>query len=188
MESQDFVNHLRSDAAAFVEACRKGEGLGAPVPACPGWDVAKLALHLGIVHQWQGAIVSTAAQGPPDMSTFARAPDGPARIDWLEDNTRELLLALGACDDPSEPMWNFSGANQTASFWFRRSAQETAVHRWDAQQAAGRPRPVDPDLAVDGIEELLDVLLPRVTPGLPEEGLGGSLHIHSTDAAGEWTV
>jgi hypothetical protein len=34
-------------------------------------------------------------------------------------------------------------------------AQETAVHRWDAQDAAGGALPIDHDIAADGIDEFM---------------------------------
>ena len=37
-------------------------------------------------------------------------------------------------------------------------AQETAVHRWDAENAVGRPAPIATPLAVDGCDELLGFL------------------------------
>jgi predicted lipid carrier protein YhbT len=76
-----------------------------------------------------------------------------------------------------------------AGFWLRRQAQETAVHRWDAQCAAGTPTPLDPAVALDGIEELFDVQFPQLL-ALPDRAgtdLGGSIHLHCTDIEGEWT-
>ncbi len=189
MDSSEYLSHLRQDGAALAAAAREGgeEGLRAPVLACPEWDVAKLVLHMGIVHRWQAAIVGTHAQAPPDMSGSPRAPDGLERVEWLEEATGQLLVALKRCD-VDEPLWNFSDSDKTAGFWFRRSAQETAVHRWDMQAALGMPQPIDADLAADGIAEMFEVMLPRVASGLPREGLGGSLHLHCTDARGEWLV
>jgi hypothetical protein len=38
-------------------------------------------------------------------------------------------------------------------------AHETAVHRVDAESANGMPTPVNPELALDGIEEILVIML-----------------------------
>ena len=48
-----------------------------------------------------------------------------------------------------------------------------------------RERPIDAALASDGIDEFLHVMAVR-----PSEGahLDGSVHIHCTDVAGEWTT
>ena len=51
----------------------------------------------------------------------------------------DALVAALAATDPDEPVWNWSPTHAAAParFWFRRMAQETAVHRWDAEAAAG---------------------------------------------------
>jgi hypothetical protein len=41
-------------------------------------------------------------------------------------------------------------------------AHESAVHRYDAQLAHGVAQPIDADLARDGLDEMIDVLLPRI--------------------------
>ena len=46
--------------------------------------------------------------------------------------------------------------DQTVGFWMRRMALETAIHRVDADLAAGLAGPpIAPDLAADGIDEVL---------------------------------
>jgi hypothetical protein len=66
-------------------------------------------------------------------------------------------------------------------------AHETAIHRWDAQAAAGAPRPVGAALAVDGIDEFLGFVAAWL-PRTPIDGLVGSLHLHATDIDGEWSL
>jgi len=82
-----------------------------------------------------------------------------------------------------QPMWSWSRVKKVG-FVPRRMAQETAVHRWDAQNAIGDPSDIDGDLAVDGIDELLFVWLPSEAP--LKEPPGSSVHVHTTDADGEW--
>ena len=76
-------------------------------------------------------------------------------------NAAALVAELSSVS-PDTPVWTFSSSNRTASFWQRRRAQETAVHRYDAETAAGTPTPIDADLAVDGIDEFFTVFLPRL--------------------------
>src|SRR5262249_56595265 len=81
----------------------------------------------------------------------------------------------------------FEGKPAPAPFWHRRAAQETAVHRFDAQFAAGDAKPIDAELALGGIDEHLGF----VAFGLavkPVEGLSGSLHLHASDVEGEWVL
>lgn len=60
------------------------------------------------------------------------------------------------------------------------------MNLWDAQLRVGRERAIDAALASDGIDEFLDHFLgpdPVATAAV-----GGSVHLHCTDVAGEWTV
>lgn len=90
--------------------------------------------------------------------------------------------------DPSTTVWTWWPPDQTVGFWFRRMAHETAVHRADAEAALGRIGPVAADLAIDGIDEALDLFLaPDLAPG-SIEGPVETVHLHATDADGEWLV
>jgi uncharacterized protein (TIGR03083 family) len=51
------------------------------------------------------------------------------------------------------------GADSTIGFWARRMALEAAVHRYDAELAHSDPTPIADDLAVDGVDEVLRVML-----------------------------
>ena len=164
----DHTTHLAQDAAAVVEVMRTTDP-STPVQACPGWTLRDLAGHLGGVHRWATTVVRTGERGPQD--TTAPADDDLA--DWLAQGAADLVAVL---DDPGRPSWTFSGPG-TAAFWARRQALETVVHRVDAQRAAGAVQPVAPDLAEDGIAEVLDVMLPRqVAIGrTPEPASGATL-------------
>jgi hypothetical protein len=87
--------------------------------------------------------------------------------------------------DPAAAVWTWS-SDHTVGFVVRRMAQETAVHRWDADQAAKRDMPIEGSLASDGIDEFLQHFLGDPVEGAPP--VGGSVHIHCTDVAGEWTI
>jgi hypothetical protein len=71
-------------------------------------------------------------------------------------------------------------------FWVRRRAVETSIHRYDVQLAGTATSPLDGELAADGIEEFFDVFLKRLQDGLT--GVQGTIHLHCTDAAGEWLL
>jgi hypothetical protein len=62
---------------------------------------------------------------------------------------------------PDAPAYTWWPHDQTVGFWARRMAQETAVHRVDVEDGAGPDAhtPVDPELAVDGIDEVLGPFL-----------------------------
>jgi hypothetical protein len=70
-------------------------------------------------------------------------------------------------------------------------ALETAVHRWDAQAAAGgagQAGEVDAVLAADGVDEYFELFVDGRLHGEAVEGLHGSLHLHATDGEGEWWI
>ena len=108
---------------------------------------------------------------------------------WFEEGVGPLVDALTVLD-PDAHVWNFSNGHQDGRFWPRRMAIETAIHRWDGQDAHGRDRvtPIDAELASDGMDELLDVHVGLRLAGRDGIDIGGSVHFHCTDTEGEWTV
>ncbi|MDQ4059107.1 MAG: maleylpyruvate isomerase family mycothiol-dependent enzyme, partial [Actinomycetota bacterium] len=121
-------------------------------------------------------------------TTFETPPvDDQKLVEWFEGWLAKLGGTLAA-SDPDAKAWNWSGGEQVVSFWHRRMAQETAVHRWDAQNALGEPAPIEPELAADGIDEILYAFMEGDRSVPPER----SVHVHCTDAGletgGEWFV
>jgi uncharacterized protein (TIGR03083 family) len=184
MDTGGHLEAVRREGEALAAAARGGD-LGAAVPTCPGWTLADLVLHVGMVHRHKSAIVGGRLQGPPDPWP-PPAPAAADLLDWYAAGLDELLDLLGG-SDPATRVWSWYPPDQTVGFWRRHMAHETAVHRVDAEAASGEPAPVAAALAVDGVDELLDVML---VPGLAGEpvGDGESLHLHATDADGEWLL
>ena len=159
------------------------------VPTCPEWTFRQLITHVGRAHRWAATIVATRAAEPIPFREVpdGRLPDDPAdRPDWLRRGAEQLAGAVqGAGNDT---MWTHFGPGP-ASYWARRMAHETAVHRADGQITLGMRPVIDPVIAADGIDEWLGF---STEPGdrtaaLPE---GKVLHLHTTDAGvdGEWLV
>lgn len=158
---------LRADIATFEQLL--GEDPSAPVPTCPGWDAAELATHLGRTHRWAtGALTSTAEPAYPP-----RPEPGELR-GWFEQGAAGLVAELDD-RDPEQPCWTFWPPHRVG-FWVRRQAQETAVHRWDLQNALGVPARLADDLARDGLGEVVEVMYPRqVSLGRQEPLVSGLL-------------
>ena len=176
----DFLAHLRADGARFSEIARTGDPT-LRVPPCPDWALADLVGHLGAVHRVQRQRVESGSAERQPLERPVPPSDGLA--DWYDEGLAELLAALDRVD-PDAPAWNWSAsAPKTAAFWPRRMAQETAVHRWDAEATIGATTPIDPELAADGIDEWLTVFVDA--DRRPPAGLG-TLHLHCTDTDGEW--
>ncbi|HEY1331562.1 MAG TPA: maleylpyruvate isomerase family mycothiol-dependent enzyme [Actinomycetota bacterium] len=181
MTPDDYLASLREDGYALSAAARGN--LDRPVPSCPEWDVARLVAHVGRTHGWAEGMVRARAS---EQGSAPKAPDRGQRIDWYEAGLERLIATLTATD-PTTSMWTWHPPRQDAGFWYRRMAQETAVHRVDAQQAVGAVKPVGPALAVDGVDEWLEVCVsPEEAASLT--GDGEVIHLHRTDGGEGWTI
>lgn len=99
--------------------------------------------------------------------------------------TAQLLTELEATP-ASTAVWTWFEPDHSAGFVARRSAHELAVHRFDAQAARGICTPIGTELAADGIDEILDVLVTaREHSG---RGSGHVLALRSSDVGMEWLV
>jgi uncharacterized protein (TIGR03083 family) len=184
MEPEQYLDHLARDSDALADAAGTA-GSQTPVPTCPDWTVEDLVRHCAGGDLWARIIVETGSRESAPRDLPADAPTGAELVPYFRDGARQLVAALAA-KDPTASVWTFSPADRTARFWYRRRAHETAVHRYDAESAAGAPGPLDAELAVDGIDEFLTVFLPRLAAGLAEDM--ASIHLHCTDTEGEWLV
>ena len=181
----DAVYHeaLRRDAPALLIAASAADA-AARIESCPEWTPADLVWHVGNVHAF---FCSSVRDRWDDPAAYVR-PDRPvhdeAVFDFAAAAADELIAVLLAAD-PAMPVRTRSG-HGTVSWVSRRMAHETAVHRFDAERAAGRDYRVEAELASDGVDEYLDFVLPRtVSKGLR---LDGSVHLHCTDVSGEWII
>lgn len=185
----DYLHQISAAAERMAAACEAAPD--APIPSCPDWDMPQLVSHMGRIHRWVTELNAAAA-----MEAVPRGLEPPPDTDWpnwLREGAAALVDVLGAAD-PDAPVWNPFGQPPSGRFWARRQAQETSIHRWDADSAAALaapvwegPSPLDAELAADGIDELLHTyLLPR-TNGR-SVGRGETIHLHATDAEAEWLL
>lgn len=178
----ELVAAIRSEGEAIVAAARFG--LEADVPTCEAWEVDDLLTHVASVYHRAATVVSERAT---EMVAWEPPPaDIADPIAYLSDALDELVEALKSADADT-PVWNWSGDSQTASFWARRMAHESAVHRYDAQRAHGVAQPIDADLATDGLDEMVDVLLPRIV-ARDNVILPDAIYVLSATDDGDWTV
>jgi uncharacterized protein (TIGR03083 family) len=178
----DYISALRSNGNAAARAARDMP-METTVPSCPEWNLRDLAHHLGSHHRW----VAGNLDQPPDGKAFKRREEPPADEaipDWLEAGA-EMLATKLAATDPAKPCWTWVPFDDSVGFWARRTAHETAIHRWDVQNADGEADAVEPELAADGVDEYLGILGAFQGRRFPE---AGSIHLHSTDTPGEWLV
>lgn len=180
------VRTVRSDGAALAAAARRDPA--AAVPSCPGWTMPDLVDHIGRLHRWVGGIVRERSREAVDVRQI---PGGPqemaARIEWFEEGAAALADGFAGIGEDDE-VWNWRHGAQPVRFWMRRAPLETAVHRWDAQNAVAAETPVDTELAVHGVDEVGELWLPLWRPSALEVSTSESMHLHSTDTEGEWMI
>lgn len=185
MHRDDYLAHLERDGRRIVDLAR-GD-LDAPVPTCPGWTLRDLVEHTYGVYAWLTEAGRVDRDGPPSERIDVEPPPGEHHADWLGARLDETLAVMAALD-PAERRWTWAhGPGDVAQWYFRRLAQETLVHRLDAERTAGAITDVDPAFAVDGVDEMCDVFLPHAI-GRAIGGAGQTLHLHATDAEGEWLL
>jgi uncharacterized protein (TIGR03083 family) len=190
MDRRRFLDTLQNESTALIATARQVDPQ-AHVPGCPDWTTVDLVWHIGEVHDFWGWIVRERSLAPDGYEDPVRPGTGlppdeefAAVATFASERAAELYRVL-AGTDAATPVWSWSPQHDVA-FVIRRMAHETAVHRFDAERTAGHDHRLDPQLAADGIDEFLAFFLPVVPSDAP--ALAGSLHLHCTDADGEWTI
>ena len=195
MTSDEHLAVIIAAAAALLEDAAEAAPADL-VPTCPGWTVADLLRHHGGVCRWAAVIVGggrTANLGEDELAAAMAAPDEwPARLDWYRQAVAGLVAALRG-GGPEPGLVFLRDAPGPRSFWARRSAHETTIHRMDMMSARLGHVPlagstgVPAELAVDGLDELLMGFLPRSSSTLrADEPIVVS--VEPTDAPSSWTV
>jgi uncharacterized protein (TIGR03083 family) len=173
-----------------------GADVAVPVPSCPGWNVSQLARHVDGGQRWARDIVATRASAPPsevalrDLSGAAN--DDPA---VLAASLAEAAAALAATlveAGPDAQMWCPVDGGGSA-FYARRFAYETAMHRADAALALRVEYRLEPDVAVDAVDEWMELgCLPfhfEVHPWMRELlAPGRTIGLHATDTDAHWLL
>ena len=182
MEHGEYAGAIRREGHALADAATRA-GIDASVPSCPAWTVNDLLGHVGRIHRWVTNVI-TSGPDAPSAHWSANDPPGTAEVlAWFGAGVDPLADALNAAG-PRATVWSWT-PDHTTAFWARRMANETAVHRYDAQLAAGTTAPIEAPLAVDGIDEFFE-LLPFWRGAENVRGDGETLHFHCTDGDGEW--
>jgi uncharacterized protein (TIGR03083 family) len=188
MELAQHIGHLERDGSLLARAAAQA-GLGAPVRACEPWRVRDLLAHLGYVHRWAtGHVTGQPVRGggrKSEAEILASGPPDGELIGWYQAAHADLVTALRTTP-PGVSDGAFLPAPSPLAFWARRQAHETAVHRFDAQDAAGQAGSIDPGFAADGIDELLMGFAYRDRAG-PQGGTR-VLQVRTSDTGHGWQV
>lgn len=188
----DFAAALLDENRAFGELVRAGDP-DTPIPTCPEWTLRQLFRHVGRGERWAAQIVAERRDVDPRTIEGGKPPeDLDGAISWLHEGSQLLVDAVGRTGADTE-VWTFLGP-RPAAWWLRRRCDEILVHRADAALALGLPFTAAPELAADGLSELLDLCAAlAAVRGVPLSlGEDESVHLHATDPglgeSGEWTI
>jgi uncharacterized protein (TIGR03083 family) len=180
-----------------LRSCIEGADPNTPVPSCPDWSLAELLRHLGRAQIRAEATVRTRATRPLAADGLPDAPDDDAALGaWLAESAERLAATLRSAG-PDAQVWTFMPDAPNTFFWARRMTHETVVHRDDAALAVGAEFTVEPDVALDALDEWMEFgTLPMMLERHPERrdllGPGRTIHLHATDTApetaAEWLI
>ena len=186
MEKQQYLNALERNTEAMVAVARKD--LSAAVPTCPGWTVGHVLSHVGRAYNWMGEMVRQRAEQalPPSPDEFSFDPRDPGVIPWLEESLARFYGTMKETD-PDQPVWSWAGDNR-AGFWLRLEAHETAVHRADVELALGEAEPIEPTLAADAVNGMVDWFLPRLRNISLLPSRGERYLFRQTDGDQQWLL
>ena len=178
-----------------------GADLSATVPTAPDWALAGLLGHVGGNLR---AVEQAVRTGVPVTEPERQVPghagpgDDPAALDgWLAAAAEAAAATLrSAGPDAQAQLWD---VRWPTAAWARRAAHDLVVHRADAAGTVGAAYRVDGDLAVDAVDEFLDLLSGLAAAaaagggaGGAGPGPGGTVHLHATDAGpglpAEWLL
>lgn len=167
-----------------------GADLERAVATCPGWSLLQVLKHVGRGHRWAVQIIREQASEPRDPRQVpdGRPPDDQAgAITWLRASAAQVLTDAAAA--PGGEVWTFTGPKPPL-WWVRRRLHEATVHRADVALALGTAYEIAPEVAADGVEELLQRLTVTAPtdPGSAPLEPGVGLAIESTDTDQAWLL
>lgn len=194
MEIAEHITIVEREGRLLAAAADHG-GLDIPIEHCPGWDVRELVRHQGMIHLWAAGHVAKLQDESwgsdlteftklwPDLGVFW--PDDEKLIDWYLETNANLVNTLESAPLDVES-WTFLPAPSPLAMWARRQAHETAVHRFDGENAAGIDTEFDPTFAADGIDELVAGFAPRKQEFPVDHDQ--VMQVHATDTDDHWRV
>ena len=190
MEIAEHIDALRLNGTALADAAERA-GLDAPVPPCEPWLVKDLLRHTGFVHRWAARHITerpaAILDGPPEDEILKADPADPELIAWFRAGHAALVEVLSAAD-PALECATFMSAPCPLAFWARRQAHETAMHRADAESAAGALPTYPADFAADGIDEVIMGFGRRAKYRPATDAEGGRLLVMAADTGDAWSI
>jgi uncharacterized protein (TIGR03083 family) len=189
VEIAEHIDALSRQGDLLAGAAERA-GLDAFVPPCPSWQVKDLLRHTGYVHRWAARHITecpdTVLDGPPEPDILRGGAADPDLLAWFRAGHAALVKTLSTAD-PGLVCATFIDAPSSLAFWARRQAHETAIHRADAESAAGVRPEYPAEFAADGIDELIMGFGQR-RKYRPSAEYNGSMQVRTTDTGHAWRV
>ncbi len=159
------------------------------VPWSERWTVATVARHVAGTHHVLAQVIAGRPANGFELFASLEVPDkrDPGFADWCRQGTAALVDQFHTVD-PHDECWSWYDEGRHVGWWQRRMAQETLVHRWDAEDGAGvTSTPMDPAVAADGIDEYLEVFV-GAGRSAASSPAGPSIEFETTDAVDRWLL
>jgi len=182
VDVHEHLEHLVVEGERLARAAERA-GWDGPVAACR-WDVRDLVTHVGGIHRWAAAILSTGTRADEIAGAVGTGPGDDQLLGWFREGHAAVLAALRAAP-PDLDCFTFLPAPSPRAFWARRQAHETAIHRADAESASGVIAPFDVDFAQDGIAEMLLGFAQRRSNAI---ATAGTIALRPDDGGTPWLV
>jgi uncharacterized protein (TIGR03083 family) len=182
---------IAAHSAALADAA--DGNLDAAVEYCPGWTVRDLLHHITEVHWFWATIVEERITERPDHLEHPERAGDDDIVARFRAAAQHLVEVLSTAD-PDTHVWTWAVRQQDVAFVVRHQVQETLVHHWDAAHAAGGSVAVDPAVAADSVDEMLEFSVlnagnyvsPEDDPLPP--ALDGTFALRCTDSDSAWVV
>lgn len=158
----DRIEVIGREAGRFAEVLGQADP-AARVPTCPDWDAADLLWHLTKVHMFWAAVLREDPQTEAEVDAIdPEHAERPATVGEMlplrEAATAELLARLRELDD-EVPRWTWWEPDQSVGFTRRMQTYEAAMHRIDAELAAGvAVTPLGAEVAAGAIDQSVDIM------------------------------
>ncbi len=190
MEIAEHIDMLRRQGDLLADAAERA-GFDAAVSPCPPWQVRDLLRHTGYVHRWAARHITErpgqVIDGLPEAEILCGGAADPELLSWFRAGYAALAETL-ATADPALEFATFMAAPSALAFWARRQAHETAIHRADAESAAGKVPEYPAEFAADGIDELIMGFGRRRKYQPAVDGGDGRLRVLAADTGLAWSV
>lgn len=182
MDWNTYIDAIGADAKRLHDIALQRPDVD--LDTCPGWAMRDLVAHLGRVHH---RTIDLVAQSLTDR--FPEPVSAPEEdlVPWAAATAKRMVATLRTAD-PASPLYSWHEPDQTAGFWIRRMAHETAIHRLDAEIAINGVVPLGSAFASDCVSEVLGVML----TGIPSWGnwmpIDKVVYLACTDVEKSWMV